>query len=402
MSLTNFTWTEGTDIFERSGNLSNYEPVDTLAGDDTISIRGTSATYFGLINSSSIEMGGGDDTLQIVTSSIETRGTGLNTGNISLGIGNDKIIIQGNWEEGLYQYDLDMTSTIDLGEGNDQIYAEGYGNNAFRFLYGEILGGDGVDKVTTKCLSNEEYLQALYLNNSIINLAAHNDKIEVINGSISLIDSTIFMGSGSDAIRCEGAIYGFNSLIDLGEGNDLIVAKSIAGIADSSINGGAGFDTVETSSSCSLGVNFERLILTGYSAINGTGNTFNNIITGNSGGNILNGGVGKDSLTGSTGVDKFIYKSIVDSGVGSAARDVITDFRGSLGEKIDLSAIDAYAPAKGNQAFAYIGSSAFTGTKGEARFSGGVLQMNTGTDKIADMEIALSGVTAFISTFLVL
>ena len=81
---------------------------------------------------------------------------------------------------------------------------------------------------------------------------------------------------------------------------------------------------------------------------------------------------------------------------------MITDFRGSLGERIDLSAIDAYSKTTGNQAFAFIGSSAFTGTKGEARFSGGVLQMNTGTDKIADMDIALTGVTSFSSTFLVL
>ena len=114
-------------------------------------------------------------------------------------------------------------------------------------------------------------------------------------------------------------------------------------------------------------------------------------------------GLGKDSLTGSTGVDKFIYRSTADSRVGSAVRDVITDFRkGAPSEKIDLSAIDAYAPATGNQAFTYIGSNAFTGTKGEARFSGGILQMNTGADKSADMEIALTGVTTFSSTFLVL
>jgi Ca2+-binding RTX toxin-like protein len=107
-------------------------------------------------------------------------------------------------------------------------------------------------------------------------------------------------------------------------------------------------------------------------------------------------------MTGSTGVDRFVYSSIRDSGVGRAARDVITDFRGSLGEKIDLSAIDAYAPAKGNQAFTFIGSSGFTGTKGEVRFSGGILQINTSTDKIADMEIVLTGATDFHSNFLVL
>ena len=181
-----------------------------------------------------------------------------------------------------------------------------------------------------------------------------------------------------------------------------------------------GTDTVRASVTHTLRANVDNLILTGSRKINGTGNGLNNRITGNSANNVLNGGSGADSInggggndtiigglgrdvmTGSTGVDRFVYSSIRDSGVGRAARDVITDFRGSLGEKIDLSAIDAYAPAKGNQAFAYIGSNAFTGTKGEARFSGSVLQMNTGTDRIADMEIALTGVTTFSSTFLVL
>jgi len=160
--------------------------------------------------------------------------------------------------------------------------------------------------------------------------------------------------------------------------------------------------TIESSSTYILPIYFENLTLTGTAAINGTGNKANNILKGNSGNNNLNGGAGKDTLTGSKGVDKFIYRSITDSRVGSAKRDVITDFKGSPGEKIDLFAIDAYTKTSGNQAFAYIGSNAFTGNKGEVRFSGGVLQMNTGTDKIADMEIALTGVTSFSQNFLVL
>jgi len=135
---------------------------------------------------------------------------------------------------------------------------------------------------------------------------------------------------------------------------------------------------------------------------NATGSSAADTLTGNSVNNILNGGAGKDTLTGSTGVDRFIYRSITHSRVGSANRDVITDFKGSLGEKIDLSVIDAYTKTAGNQAFVYIGSKAFTGTRGEVRFSGGILQMNTGTDKIADMEIALTGVTSFSQNFLIL
>jgi serralysin len=146
------------------------------------------------------------------------------------------------------------------------------------------------------------------------------------------------------------------------------------------------------------------LTLIGNAGISGTGNGLNNVLSGNSAANTLNGGagsdsmrgaLGKDTLTGSTGIDNFVYRSVTESGVESTLRDVITDFQGSSGEKINLSAIDTYSGAADNQAFTCISSNAFTGTKGEVRFSGGVLQMNTGTDKIADMEIALTGVTTF-------
>ena len=128
----------------------------------------------------------------------------------------------------------------------------------------------------------------------------------------------------------------------------------------------------------------------------------NDLIIGGGGKDKLVGGGGKDTLVGGGGVDKFIYRTVGDSRIGKNRRDVITDFKGSQGEKIRLSAIDAFTKTRGNQAFTYIGSKAFTGTKGEVRFSGGILQMNTGTDKAADMEIALTGVTSFSQNFLIL
>ena len=56
-----------------------------------------------------------------------------------------------------------------------------------------------------------------------------------------------------------------------------------------------------------LSASLENLTLTGAAAINGTGNTLNNVITGNSGNNILSGGVGADTLTGGAGSDTYRY-----------------------------------------------------------------------------------------------
>src|SRR5207237_1075219 len=44
-----------------------------------------------------------------------------------------------------------------------------------------------------------------------------------------------------------------------------------------------------------LGANIENLTLTGTSAINGTGNALNNVLTGNSAANVLSGGAGDDT-----------------------------------------------------------------------------------------------------------
>jgi len=222
--------------------------------------------------------------------------------------------------------------------------------------------------------------------------------------------------TGSAAINATG-----NTLNNILTGNaKKNVLKGLAGDDTYIIGAGdsiveavnAGTDTVQSYITHTLAANVENLTLIGDAVINGTGNTLNNVLTGNSKSNRLNGGTGNDSivggggqdkLTGGTGLDKFIYKSVQESGVGSSLRDTITDFKGSKEKDlIDLSAIDAFKGTAGNQAFVYIGSNAFTGTRGEVRFSAGVLQMNTGTDKIADMEIALTGVTSFSTNFLIL
>jgi Ca2+-binding RTX toxin-like protein len=71
------------------------------------------------------------------------------------------------------------------------------------------------------------------------------------------------------------------------------------------------------------------------------------IVKGGTGNDILIGGLGKDALYGGLGNDTFRYESILDSKVSQA--DDIFDFK--IGDKIDLTAIDANLLKTGNQAF---------------------------------------------------
>jgi Ca2+-binding RTX toxin-like protein len=72
-----------------------------------------------------------------------------------------------------------------------------------------------------------------------------------------------------------------------------------------------------------LGANQENLVLTGATAINGTGNTLNNTLTGNSANNVLNGRAGDDTLTGGLGKDFFVFNAALNA---STNIDTLTDY----------------------------------------------------------------------------
>jgi len=132
-------------------------------------------------------------------------------------------------------------------------------------------------------------------------------------------------------------------------------------------------------------------------ADNFTGGAGNDTISGGGGNDTLNGAGGNDSMTGGTGTDSltgglgndiFVYTTNNDSPVGNN-RDIITDFT-TLLDKIDVSAIDANSGVGGNQAFTFIGAAAFNAL-GQARYAGGLFELNFTGGNNADMQIALTG-----------
>ncbi|HYJ84315.1 MAG TPA: M10 family metallopeptidase C-terminal domain-containing protein, partial [Allosphingosinicella sp.] len=114
-------------------------------------------------------------------------------------------------------------------------------------------------------------------------------------------------------------------------------------------------------------------------------------LKGGANADLIHGNLGADTLVGNGGADVFRFDSTADSNAGSM--DQILDFTPGT-DKIDLSRVDANSLAAGDQGFAWIGASAFSGSAGQLRAyqSGGswIVEGDTNGDGAADLVIALT------------
>jgi serralysin len=115
-------------------------------------------------------------------------------------------------------------------------------------------------------------------------------------------------------------------------------------------------------------------------------------LAGGGGADWLFGGAGADALAGGGGADTFYYDDVSQSTADLG--DTILDF--ATGDKIDVSGIDAIAAGgAANDAFTYLGESAFTNHAGELRIvqqdeSSYLLQGDTDGDGLADFQLAFN------------
>jgi Ca2+-binding RTX toxin-like protein len=132
---------------------------------------------------------------------------------------------------------------------------------------------------------------------------------------------------------------------DLTSGNDAHgVIQDAAGndLASVAAPGRAADTFLSDTSVDALASSTRNLVLTGSSAIHGTGNNLDNTITGNAAANRLHGAGGKDRLGGAAGNDTLTGGADADifrfdtAPHSSANRDRITDFNASAGDRIQL------------------------------------------------------------------
>ncbi len=134
------------------------------------------------------------------------------------------------------------------------------------------------------------------------------------------------------------------------------------------------------------------------------GGAGNDVLNGGRDDDTLWGGIGRDTLTGGMGNDIFRFVSPADSTLALGGRDVILDFEDGV-DLIDLSLIDA-GPGLGDQAFTFIGTSAYSGTGAELRYTQTpnttVLRADIDGDGQDDLVISVRGFNSFDATDFIL
>jgi Ca2+-binding RTX toxin-like protein len=276
--------------------LTATTAIGTIQNDDFIG-NDTNNSLTGTANNDYIDGKGGNDTLNGGIGD-DTLIGGLGDDNLNGGAGIDTLI--GGLGNDIYV--VDTTTDIiseNVGEGTDTI------QSSITFTIATLPNIENLTLTGTAAINGTGNTG----NNLIIGNTANN----------------ILMGGLGDDNLNGGA--GIDTLIG-GLGNDIYVVDTTTDIISENV--GEGTDTIQSSITFTIATlpNIENLTLTGTAAINGTGNTGNNLIIGNTANNILNGGLGKDSLNGGAGIDRFDYRNLADSVFSSF--DVITDFNANV------------------------------------------------------------------------
>ena len=127
-----------------------------------------------------------------------------------------------------------------------------------------------------------------------------------INGTGNTLNNLLTGNSANNSLSGGAG----NDTIDGGAGNDTMVGGAgndtyVVNVATDVVTEAAneGTDTIQSAVTLTLGNNVENLTLTGTTAINGTGNTLNNVLTGNGAANTLAGAAGNDTYVGGAGND---------------------------------------------------------------------------------------------------
>ena len=334
VSVQNLTLNGTSGVDTLNGGAGN-DTLNGLAGNDTLNGNAGNDRLDGGTGNDTLRGGTGDDTY-IVDSA-----TDVITENLNEGIDNVQASVTTTLAANVENLTLTGTTAIN-GTGNtlDNVLTGNSANNTLSGGAGNdrldggtgndtMLGGTGndtyvvnvsTDIVTENASEGTDTIESsvtLTLGNNVENLTLTGTT--AINGTGNTLNNTI-TGNSADNTLSGGT--GVDTMIG-GAGNDTYVVDNALDAVTENLNEGT--DLVQSSVTYTLANNVENLILTGTTALNGTGNTLDNVLTGNSANNTLTGGAGNDRLDGGTGNDTMLGGTGNDTYVVNVATDIVTE-----------------------------------------------------------------------------
>ncbi|WP_150124999.1 calcium-binding protein [Tsuneonella mangrovi] len=391
------------DVLSSIEGVIGTAQADTLFGDDGHNYieggAGKDIVYAGGGDDEIVHITGGD--LIYAGSGNDTIKTYANGADIYGEDGNDTVVIVGPWyttsDGGAGIDTIDMTDLqapvdLDMRTGVTQ-YGTGFMHENFENYIGNIY----VDNIIGTPGSN--VIQVSGGDDTVDGLGGA-DTIDGGDGNDSLTggggNDTITGGAGIDTVTAGAG----NDYVDGGADNDTLNGNGGSdeihgGIGDDTINGGLGLDVLygEAGNDTLNGQDAADSIYGGAGNDTMLGGTGQDVLDGQGGDDIINGGRDRDIMTGGAGSDTFVFNVNDFAGLRTTA-DYITDFQQGL-DLIDLSLIDASTVVAGNNAFSFIGASAFSGTSGELHYVqvGGetYVEGDRDGDGSADFAIHLAG-----------
>ena len=443
----------GDDIITTAGG---DDEISTGAGNDTVNGAGGNDLVDGGAGNDGLNGGEGEDTLSYRSATAEvTVSLATAAAQDTLGAGVDTVLNFENLLGSIFADDLTgnaLANVLDGGTGAD-VLRGGAGNDVYIVDDADDdvieLDGEGTDEVRTVLGT---YTLAAYTENlvftgtgsfnafgnalgNVITGGASNDAFLLFDGG----NDTAEGGGGNDFIYYGAALTaedinrggaGTDTVALLGDYDLTLGAETLAGVErlvfySGTLVSGPHVDyTIATidanvAAGAQLTVNApsllgdESLVFNGTAETDGSfyiqsgagadtlaGGAKDDILRGGAGDDFLYGiggndrlvgGLGADALRGGFGGDRFVYESASDSTAGS--RDSIVDFE-HLVDRIDLRGVDAIAGTPENEAFSFIGSTAFSEIAGELRAyrDGGqwFVEGDTNGDGAADFAILVN------------
>lgn len=244
----------------------------------------------------------------------------------------------------------DPARTFLGGDGNDRLTGGTLADGLSGGAGDDVLSGGGGDDVLAGGAGRDT--------------ASYGSQAVAVSVDLKILAAQDTRGAGRDLLS------GIEELIG-GGGADFLYGDHGA----NRLVGGAGNDRLES--------------FKGDDTLEGEGG--NDILLGGRGDDRLVGGAGVDKLTALDGRDVFVVGAATDS--TRTARDTVMDFVVGT-DRLDLGAIDANPLADGDQAFAFIGTAAFTGAPGQLRLvasaKGWIAYGDIDGDRVADLGVNLN------------